>query len=235
MATWPSCPQACMTSTCRPRYVLRAVEAKGSPCGSLTGKASMSARSATTGPGRLPRRMPTTPVRATPVLTSRPRLRRCSATRADVRCSWLPSSGWAWMSRRQAITLASCALACCATSCLRPVASVARAIIGLPHARASAIRRLRDLDGVMLAPLGPWQSSRRSFSSGRKTAPGFLSRTGEINSLEPSIAAKAPVQRHANQENKRHHYELAVVEFYLRDVLEIHAVDNRRSRSERPE
>src|SRR4051794_40154686 len=56
MATCPSCPQACMTSTSRPRYVLRAVEAKGSPCGSLTGKASMSARSATTGPGRLPRR-----------------------------------------------------------------------------------------------------------------------------------------------------------------------------------
>src|SRR4051812_40156270 len=142
----------------------------------------MSARSATTRPGWPPRRMLTTPVRATPVLTSRPRVRRCSATRADVRCSWLPSSGWAWMSCRQAITLASCALACCATSCLRPVGSVARAI-GLPHARASAIKRLRNLDGVMLAPLGPWQSSRGSVSSGRKTAPGFLSRTGEINSL----------------------------------------------------
>src|SRR3954466_2677191 len=58
MATCPSCPQACMTSTSRPRYVLLAVEAKESPSGSLTGKASMSARSATTGPGRLPRRMP---------------------------------------------------------------------------------------------------------------------------------------------------------------------------------
>ena len=41
----------------------------------------MSARRATVRPGLPPFRMPTTPVRATPVRTSSPRPRRCSATR----------------------------------------------------------------------------------------------------------------------------------------------------------
>ncbi len=64
----------------------------------------MSARSATTGPGRPPRRTPTTPVCATPVCTSIPRERRWSATSFEVRTSRLESSGCSWMSRRQAMT-----------------------------------------------------------------------------------------------------------------------------------
>ena len=63
----------------------------------------MSARSAMTGPGRAPRSRPTTPVTPTSVRTSSsPRARRCAATIPAVRNSRLPSSGWAWMSRRHA-------------------------------------------------------------------------------------------------------------------------------------
>src|SRR4051812_26887514 len=59
------------------------------------------------------------------------------------------------MSRRQAITLASCAVACCATSSLRPIGSAARAI-ELASPRWSATKaRLRVLDVLMLAPLWP--------------------------------------------------------------------------------
>ena len=53
----------------------------------------MSARIATVGPGRPPSSTPTTPVCATPVLTSSPRARRCSAISFAVRNSRLPSSG----------------------------------------------------------------------------------------------------------------------------------------------
>ena len=101
-----SWPQACMTPTDLAvplRLHLRGerhVDLLGS-----TGSASMSARSATTGPGSAPFSRPTTPVWATPVRTSsRPSCFRCSATMPAVRNSRLPSSGLAWMSRRQAIT-----------------------------------------------------------------------------------------------------------------------------------
>src|SRR5262245_37148459 len=67
----------------------------------------MSARSATTGPGLPPLSTAITPVRATPVFTSRPSLRRWSATRPAVLVSCSPSSGCSWMSRRQAINLSS--------------------------------------------------------------------------------------------------------------------------------
>src|SRR4051794_18139054 len=57
------------------------------------------------------------------------------------------------MSRRHAITLASCAVACCATSSLRPVGSAARAT-ELASPRWSVIKaRLRVLDLLMLTPL----------------------------------------------------------------------------------
>jgi len=80
-----------------PSYFCFAFEAKGSPSGSLTGSASMSARRATVRPGLPPRRIPTTPVRATPGRTSMPRPRKWSTTRRDVRVSWSPSSGCWWM------------------------------------------------------------------------------------------------------------------------------------------
>src|SRR5215813_7958217 len=44
IAVCASCPQACMTSTSRPRYLPLALDANGKPSGSLTGSASISAR-----------------------------------------------------------------------------------------------------------------------------------------------------------------------------------------------
>ena len=71
MATWQSCPQACITPTSSPPQRVRARLAKGRSTSSVTGRASMSARSATTGPGPAPQRVtPTTPVTATPSRTS---------------------------------------------------------------------------------------------------------------------------------------------------------------------
>ena len=66
----------------------------------------MSARNPT---ARLPcpaRSTPTTPVPPTPVWTSIPQPRSVSATRAAVRCSAMPSSGWACRSRRMAVRAA---------------------------------------------------------------------------------------------------------------------------------
>ena len=98
-----------MTPTVSPFQVVRTFEANGtSTRSSVTGSASMSARSATTGPGSAPLSRPTTPVWATPVRTSsKPSARRCSATMPAVRNSRLPSSGLACRSRRQAISCAS--------------------------------------------------------------------------------------------------------------------------------
>ena len=80
MAVCASWPHACITPTSRPLNCAFTVDLKGTSSSSVTGSASMSARSATTGPGFPPRRTPTTPVRATPVRTSRPSARRWSAT-----------------------------------------------------------------------------------------------------------------------------------------------------------
>ncbi|CFN63580.1 Uncharacterised protein [Bordetella pertussis] len=95
MAVWPSWPQPCM----RPSMVERCAKRL---CSGI-GKASMSARS----PMRLPpepaRSTPTTPVLPSPVCTSSPHSRNFSATRADVRVSLNANSGWAWISRRNAV------------------------------------------------------------------------------------------------------------------------------------
>ena len=67
------------------------------------GKASMSARSPTARVP-LPRcNTPTTPVWPMPRCTSSPKLSSRSATRAAVRVSAKPSSGWAWKSCRHAV------------------------------------------------------------------------------------------------------------------------------------
>ena len=96
MATWASWPQACMTPTDSPFHCAFTFEANGTSTSSVTGSASMSARSATTGPGSAPFSRPTTPVWATPVRTSsKPSRFRCSATMPAVRNSRLPSSGLA--------------------------------------------------------------------------------------------------------------------------------------------
>src|SRR5262245_56107915 len=68
-----------MTPTSCPLTVVITRERKGRSTSSVTGSASMSARSATSPPGRPPLRMPTTPVPPTPVSTSIPRASRASA------------------------------------------------------------------------------------------------------------------------------------------------------------
>jgi hypothetical protein len=123
MATWVSWPQACMTGRVRPSHWAVTLEANGRPVFSSTGRASMSARRATTLPGLPPFSTPTTPVRPTPSRTSKPRARSSLATRAAVRTSWLPSSGCSWMSRRQATTLGWTALAAACTWAVEGAAS----------------------------------------------------------------------------------------------------------------
>ena len=60
--------------------------------------------------GLLPTRMvPTTPVLPMPVVTSQPHSLSLVATIFDVRSSSKPSSGWAWMSRRMAVSSAEAA------------------------------------------------------------------------------------------------------------------------------
>src|SRR6185312_9654040 len=57
--------------------------------------------------GLLPTRIvPTTPVLPMPVVTSQPHSFSFLATISDVRASSKPSSGWAWMSRRMAVSSA---------------------------------------------------------------------------------------------------------------------------------
>src|SRR4029077_19136921 len=60
--------------------------------------------------GLLPTRIvPTTPVLPMPVVTSSPHSLSFLATIAEVRSSSKPSSGWAWMSRRMAVSSAAAA------------------------------------------------------------------------------------------------------------------------------
>jgi len=67
------------------------------------------------GTGSLPARStPTTPVLPMPRCTSSPKWRSFSATKSEVRFSSKPSSGWAWMSRRQRVI----------SSCRRTMASI---------------------------------------------------------------------------------------------------------------
>src|SRR6202451_109991 len=101
IAVWPSWPQACILPG--------TVDWYGRPVSSSSGSASMSARSPTTLPPALrPRMTPTTPVGPVPgTPSSQPKLLSFSATEAAVRCTSYCSSGWACMSRRQAV-ISSC-------------------------------------------------------------------------------------------------------------------------------
>ena len=64
------------------------------------GSASMSARSATTGPSPPPAMVATTPVCATGHAYGTPIASSSARTSSLVRCSWKPSSGRSWMRRR---------------------------------------------------------------------------------------------------------------------------------------
>ncbi len=91
----------------------------------------MSARRATTRPGRPPRSTPTTPVWATPVRTSRPSARRCSATFPLVRTSRFESSGCWWKSRRQVTT-------CCCVSRTAASRAASSSVSAAPTGEASS-------------------------------------------------------------------------------------------------
>ena len=65
IATWPSWPHACITPTVSPRNCAVALDLNGTSVCSVTGSASMSARSPTVRPGFAPRSNPTTPVTPT--------------------------------------------------------------------------------------------------------------------------------------------------------------------------
>ena len=83
-----SWPQACITPVSWPLYTVRTVDLNGTSTSSVTGSASMSARSATVGPGLPPLRIPTTPgMPPTFSCTSMPSALRCAATNAAVRFS----------------------------------------------------------------------------------------------------------------------------------------------------
>ena len=75
IATCASWPQACMTPHFSPFHVRPLLRRERHVGSSSTGSASMSARSATTGPGCLPRSTPTTPVCATSCAPRRSRAR----------------------------------------------------------------------------------------------------------------------------------------------------------------
>src|SRR3546814_932739 len=113
IAVCASWPQACITPVCWPLKVVVTFDANGRSLRSVTGSASMSARSAIFGPGLPPLMIAVTPWWAMPVRGSRPSARRCSATLPAVRSSRLDSSGWAWKSRRQSTT---CCCSCCAAA-----------------------------------------------------------------------------------------------------------------------
>ena len=125
IATWPSWPHACITPTVSPRNCAVALDLNATSVCSVTGSASMSARSPTVRPGFAPRSNPTTPVTPTAVFTSIPSARRRFAICSAVRTSRLLSSGCAWKSRRHSIVFGSTAFA--AASIWAPVIRVAAA------------------------------------------------------------------------------------------------------------
>ena len=103
MAVWPSWPQPCMRPGFREAWAKRLCSGMGS--------ASMSARRPMARglpPAAIwePLSTPTTPVWPKPRCTSMPQAASRSATTSEVRFSWKASSGWAWMSRRSAVSSA---------------------------------------------------------------------------------------------------------------------------------
>jgi len=100
MAVCRSWPQACIAPGM--------AEAYGSPVSSVTGSASMSPRSSTTGPGAPPRSTAVTELTAFPVLTSSGSPASASSTLRCVFGRSRPISGSRWIAcRRSAISPAS--------------------------------------------------------------------------------------------------------------------------------
>src|SRR5574337_534424 len=101
IAVWPSWPQACIL----PGWVLACAKWL---C-SVSGSASMSARSPTARLDVPFFTMPTTPVLPRPRCTGMPQSVSALAMTSAVRSSWKHSSGWAWMSRRMVVMAAASA------------------------------------------------------------------------------------------------------------------------------
>ena len=96
MAVCRSCPQACIAPGI--------AEAYGSRVSSVTGSASMSPRSSTTGPGRPPRSTAVTELSSRPVLISSGSPSRASSTFRCVLGSCSPISGSRWIACRSSAT-----------------------------------------------------------------------------------------------------------------------------------
>src|SRR5262245_3940104 len=158
MATWESCPQACIAPSTS--------EAKSSPVSSRSGSASMSARSRSVGPGRPPSSAATTEVVRSPVRTRRPRPSRESRTAAWVRGRVRPISGWRCRRRRRRTA---------SSSRLRASSSSSVGFMGLPR-RVGLGRR----SGLYGRPGG--RSRRRAGRFG--VAGGRLAGLGARDGLE---------------------------------------------------
>src|SRR5690606_19715050 len=113
------------------------------------GRASISARNPRVGPApRRPSRTPMTPVVPPyPSCTAIPQERSSSATRAAVRCSWWPSSGCRWKSRRQAC------MACARPSSMRTPAEAAGAAWTPGTGSLAAMRSIRPVVGGFFGDL----------------------------------------------------------------------------------
>src|SRR5262245_61711769 len=139
----------------------------------------MSARTATTAPGRPPFRIPTTPVFATGWRTSRPAARSRSATSPPVRSSRLPSSGWRWMSRRVSTSRA-------AIASVRVLISASGAVETTAAARTATITEH--------LPLGKARIVSRAFGE-----PGDLVRVQAPPLARPQLAEGEAAHGHAHE------------------------------------
>ena len=154
MAMCVSWPQACITGTVGLRTRRWPCWRRAGPPPRFTGRPSMSARSATTGPGRPPLISATTPVRATPVCGSRPKPRSFSAMNFAVSTSRFDSSGCACRWRRQAIRSASAAAARRSSS----------AASGDAAGRAAGRGRSRQAGGAAAPSAGANRGARRHMA-----------------------------------------------------------------------
>ena len=96
IAVCRSWPHACMAPSI--------FEAYGTPVSSVTGRASMSPRSSTVGPGRAPRSTAVTELSCCPSVTrSKGSPSRAASTFSWVRGRSVPISGSAWIARRSSV------------------------------------------------------------------------------------------------------------------------------------
>ena len=104
IAVCVSCPHACITGTFSPLYIPVIFEAQGKSALSLTGRPSISALRATTGPGLPPFKTATTPVFAIPVWGFKPILINSCSILLAVLNSLLLNSAFSWNQCLNSIT-----------------------------------------------------------------------------------------------------------------------------------